>query len=100
VYEDAVEMQTLFLKARDDICKNGEMLLTPALSYTERHLQAALDTEKKEKIIQEQKDDEEKKKGGGGSSNVEEKMDEAAKPVSVTLFFFHSSFLFYVHYHL
>lgn len=62
LYEDAVEMQMFFIKIRDELCKNGEMLLTPALSYTERHLQSALEMEKKEKLPLEQKEDEEKKK--------------------------------------
>lgn len=53
LYEDAVEMQHFFIKKRDEICKNGEILLTPALSYTERHLQASLDAERKSKLIQE-----------------------------------------------
>ena len=65
LYEDAVEMQMLFIKTRDELCKNGEMLLTPALSYTERHLQVALEAEKREKLPQEQKEEEEKKRSGG-----------------------------------
>ena len=55
----------LFIKTRDELCKNGEMLLTPALSYTERHLQVALEAEKREKLPQEQKEEEEKKRSGG-----------------------------------
>ncbi|XP_076447907.1 protein polybromo-1-like isoform X4 [Babylonia areolata] len=65
LYEDAVEMQMLFIKIRDELCKNGELLLTPALSYTERHLQVDLEEEKKEKLPGEQKEEEEKKKSGG-----------------------------------
>ena len=61
LYEDAVEMQHFFIKKRDEICKNGEILLTPALSYTERHLQAALDAERHSKLLQE-KDGQEKAK--------------------------------------
>lgn len=62
MYEDAVEMQIFFIKTRDELCKNGEMLLTPALSYTERHLSLALESEQKEKQEQEKVEDEEKKK--------------------------------------
>lgn len=46
-------MQQFFISKRDEICKNGEILLTPALSYTDRHLQAALDAEKNSKLLQE-----------------------------------------------
>ncbi|XP_059161313.1 protein polybromo-1-like isoform X4 [Physella acuta] len=70
LYEDAVEMQIFFIKTRDELCKNGEMLLTPALSYTERHLSLALELEQKEKQEQEKLEDEEKKKVS------EEKMEE------------------------
>ncbi|KAK7457993.1 hypothetical protein BaRGS_00039138 [Batillaria attramentaria] len=59
LYEDAVEMQMLFIKIRDELCKNGELLLTPALSYTERHLNAALEEEKKEKQTQDEAGDSE-----------------------------------------
>ncbi|XP_070193759.1 protein polybromo-1-like isoform X2 [Littorina saxatilis] len=82
LYEDAVEMQMLFIKTRDELCKNGELLLTPALSYTERHLQQALEAEKKEKLPQEQKEEEEKKSGAGepeeksGAGEPEEKIEE------------------------
>ena len=62
LYEDAVELQMFFIKKRDEICKNGEILLTPALSHTERHLQLAVEDEKREKLPREQKEDEEKRK--------------------------------------
>lgn len=60
LYEDAVEMQMFFIKQRDEICRNGERLLTPALSYQEKHLTVALDAEKQSKLEQEQKEDEDK----------------------------------------
>ncbi|KAL5013533.1 hypothetical protein ScPMuIL_007803 [Solemya velum] len=56
LYEDAVEMQSYFIRARDEVCRNGEILLTPALSYTERHLQNALELERQEKILREEGD--------------------------------------------
>ena len=62
LYEDSVELQMFFIKKRDEICKNGEILLTPALSYMERHLQATIELEKKEKLPKEQREDEEKRK--------------------------------------
>ncbi|XP_069101019.1 protein polybromo-1-like isoform X15 [Argopecten irradians] len=61
LYEDAVEMHLYFIKTRDETCRNGEILLTPALSYTERHLQASLDAEKIEKLPMEQQSMEEKR---------------------------------------
>ncbi|XP_050414822.1 protein polybromo-1 isoform X3 [Patella vulgata] len=75
LYEDAVEMQMIFIKIRDELCKNGEMLLTPALSFMERHLQLQLEAEKKIKIPLEQKEDEEKKR----LQDSEEKEDDTQK---------------------
>ena len=67
-------MQMFFIKIRDELCKNGEMVLTPALSYTERHLQEALEIIKREKLAREQKEDEEKKSKG----ELEEKVDDVS----------------------
>ncbi|XP_077995606.1 protein polybromo-1-like [Glandiceps talaboti] len=61
VYEDAVELQKFLITIRDEICKNGELLLSPALSYTHKHLQNDLDKEKKEKLPKEMKEDQEKR---------------------------------------
>lgn len=49
-----------FIKIRDEQCRNGETLLTPALSYTERHLAEELEDDRKEKAPREQREDEEK----------------------------------------
>jgi len=49
VYEDAVESQKFFIKIRDELCKNGETLLSPALTFTRKMLDAELDQEKKVK---------------------------------------------------
>uniref|UniRef100_A0A4W3IBU1 Protein polybromo-1 n=1 Tax=Callorhinchus milii TaxID=7868 RepID=A0A4W3IBU1_CALMI len=70
IYEDAVELQQFFIKIRDELCKNGEILLSPALSYTLKHLQHDLEKEKKSKLPREieedkQKREEEKKEFSG-----------------------------------
>lgn len=55
------------MKIRDELCKNGEILLSPALSYTSRHLHSDVEQEKREKLPQEMEEDrlkiEEDKKG-------------------------------------
>ncbi len=38
LFEDSVDLQKFFIQTRDLLCKNGEVLLTPALSYQEVHL--------------------------------------------------------------
>lgn len=57
IFEDSVELQQFFVKIRDELCKNGEILLSPALSYTFRHLHADVEQEKREKLPQEMEED-------------------------------------------
>ncbi|XP_076870384.1 polybromo 1, like isoform X1 [Brachyhypopomus gauderio] len=57
IFEDSVELQQFFVKIRDELCKNGEILLSPALSYTSKHLHADVDQEKREKLPQELEED-------------------------------------------
>ncbi|XP_064422186.1 protein polybromo-1 isoform X1 [Latimeria chalumnae] len=57
IYEDAVELQHFFIKIRDELCKNGEILLSPALSYTTKHLHNDVEKEKKEKLPKEIEED-------------------------------------------
>ncbi|XP_074645019.1 protein polybromo-1-like isoform X2 [Tubulanus polymorphus] len=60
LYEDVIELQMHFIKKRDELCKNGEVLSTPGLRFTEKHLNNDLEAEKFEKLPREQKEDEEK----------------------------------------
>ncbi|KAG8430346.1 hypothetical protein GDO86_017944, partial [Hymenochirus boettgeri] len=71
IYEDAVELQQFFIKIRDELCKNGEILLSPALSYTPKHLHSDVEKEKKEKLPKEMEEDKVKRE--------EEKKERAAK---------------------
>ena len=65
-------MQLFFIKTRDELCRHGEQLSTPALSYTERHLQGALEIERMEKAEAEQREDEEKKKAAESEETPQE----------------------------
>ena len=61
IFEDAVELQHFFIKIRDELCKNGEILLTPALSYTHKHLNSDVEQEKREKLPKELEEDKQKR---------------------------------------
>lgn len=61
VFEDAVELQQFFIKIRDELCKNGEILLSSALNYTFKHLHSDVEQEKREKIPKEIEEDKQKK---------------------------------------
>ncbi|XP_036956116.1 polybromo 1, like isoform X2 [Acanthopagrus latus] len=60
IFEDAVELQQFFIKIRDELCKNGEILLSSALNYTVKHLHSDVDQEKREKIPKEIEEDKQK----------------------------------------
>uniref|UniRef100_A0A673AII0 Protein polybromo-1 n=1 Tax=Sphaeramia orbicularis TaxID=375764 RepID=A0A673AII0_9TELE len=61
IFEDAVELQQFFIKIRDELCKNGEILMSTALNYTVKHLHNDVDQEKREKIPKEIEEDKQKK---------------------------------------
>ena len=96
LYEDAVEMQKYFIKTRDELCKNGELLLTPALSYTEKHLSFALDLEQKEKSKAEKEqmkeEDEEKIKKEGDETSGDKMVREETFFHLLHIFFYCTSF--------
>ena len=73
-------MQMFFIRIRDELFKNGEYLLTPALSFRESHLQKELELEKVDKLAREQQEDEEKKKQNGGD---EEKKNMQVEIVAI-----------------
>ncbi|XP_061909828.1 protein polybromo-1-like isoform X1 [Entelurus aequoreus] len=57
IFEDAVELQQFFIRIRDELCKNGELLMSPALSYTAKHLHNDVEKDKKEKLPKEVEED-------------------------------------------
>lgn len=56
VFEDSVELQSFFIKRRDELCKNGEVLYSPALQYSEADLQASVETLRAQKLPREQQE--------------------------------------------
>uniref|UniRef100_H2L6B3 Bromo domain-containing protein n=1 Tax=Oryzias latipes TaxID=8090 RepID=H2L6B3_ORYLA len=60
IFEDAVELQYFLIKIRDELCKNGEILMSTALRYTLKHLQSDVDREKREKVPREIEEDRKK----------------------------------------
>uniref|UniRef100_A0A3Q1FDK6 Protein polybromo-1 n=1 Tax=Acanthochromis polyacanthus TaxID=80966 RepID=A0A3Q1FDK6_9TELE len=71
IFEDAVELQQFFIKIRDELCKNGEILQSAALNYTFKHIHSDVDQEKREKIPKEIEEDKQKKE--------EEEQEDKAK---------------------
>ncbi|XP_058446489.1 protein polybromo-1 isoform X2 [Malaya genurostris] len=58
VFEDSIEMQSYFIKKRDELCRHGNVLESPALSYTTMHLSAAVEALRQAKLLEEEADTE------------------------------------------
>lgn len=56
VFEDSIEMQSFFIKKRDELCRNGELLSSPALSYSSHHLSNAVESVRQSKLLQEEQE--------------------------------------------
>ena len=54
VFEDSIELQSHFIKQRDEFCRSGDVLSSPALSYTLKDLNVAVDAVRQEKLPKEQ----------------------------------------------
>lgn len=52
-----MELQQFFIKIRDELCKNGEILLSTSLNYTSKHLHSDVEQEKREKVPKEMEED-------------------------------------------
>uniref|UniRef100_A0A182SV47 Protein polybromo-1 n=1 Tax=Anopheles maculatus TaxID=74869 RepID=A0A182SV47_9DIPT len=57
VFEDSIELQSFFIKKRDELCQNGNVLESPALSYNTMHLSAAVESLRQSKLLQEEETD-------------------------------------------
>ncbi|CAH1403720.1 unnamed protein product [Nezara viridula] len=53
VFEDSVELQSYFIRQRDELCRNGDLLHSPALNYTLLDLSNAVNAERQLKQAQE-----------------------------------------------
>lgn len=49
-FEDSVELQLYFIRLRNELCRNGEVLISSALNFTEINLNAQVDALKLEKL--------------------------------------------------
>ncbi|XP_058792072.1 protein polybromo-1 isoform X2 [Phymastichus coffea] len=53
VFEDSVELQAFFIRTRDEVTRNGDLLHSPALNYTVHDLANQVEELKKTKVQQE-----------------------------------------------
>ncbi|KAL1417016.1 hypothetical protein MTO96_027223 [Rhipicephalus appendiculatus] len=55
-FEDSVELQSYFIRLRDELCGQGDILQSPALSYTQQELTESVDLLRAQKLPQEQQE--------------------------------------------
>ena len=58
LFEDSIELQSFFIRSRDELCKYGKALKSPALSYTVADLTTSVETLREEKKSKELPQDE------------------------------------------
>jgi len=78
VYEDSVELQLLFMKQRDELCRHGEVLLTPALDFTVEQLTSKIDDQRRE---QHDDDDDRKRHATSAATGIKPASAQVRSPV-------------------
>ncbi|KAG5885887.1 hypothetical protein JTB14_019148 [Gonioctena quinquepunctata] len=58
IFEDAIELQLYFIKQRDELCRHGELLSSPALAYSEADARSAIEQLRVSKVLKESLEDE------------------------------------------
>ncbi|KAL1506167.1 hypothetical protein ABEB36_005579 [Hypothenemus hampei] len=58
VFEDSIEMQMFYIHMRDELCKQGEVLQSPALNYTALDARHAIEKLRHQKSLQESLEEE------------------------------------------
>jgi protein polybromo-1 len=65
VFEDSIELQSFFIKTRDEACEHGEILQSRALLYTQSDLMRAVEELRAQKQLSEQPEDDGGADGSG-----------------------------------
>lgn len=85
VFEDSIEMQQFFIRKRDELCRNGEVLSSPALKYSATDLSAAVEVVRQSKLLEEQHEMETESEMAPPTSNASTPMDINAPDTSSSM---------------
>lgn len=69
---------------RDELCRGGDLLHSPALSYTLLHLAAAVEATRQQKLLQEQPEEEAETRSSEDSLRVSSSQFQHSKILSAT----------------
>ncbi|XP_075218433.1 protein polybromo isoform X4 [Lycorma delicatula] len=72
VFEDSIELQSYFIRQRDELCRNGDLLHSPALNYTLMDLSNAVESIRQSKLLQEQPEEEIETRSSSEDTNRDE----------------------------
>lgn len=70
---------------RDELCRGGDLLHSPALSYTLLHLAAAVEATRQQKLLQEQPEEEAETRSSEDSLRVRSELERESYSSMVTV---------------
>nr|CAD7444948.1 unnamed protein product [Timema bartmani] len=83
VFEDSIELQSYFIKQRDELCRGGDLLHSPALNFSLLHLAATVESTRQHKLLEEQPEEEVETRSSEDSMKVsQEAENNSAKEAS------------------
>ena len=65
-----MELQSFFIQQRDELCRRGEVLLTPALSYNSQQFNDLIEDDRRQRTSCEPRDDDDRKKHAPGGATA------------------------------
>ncbi|XP_025412250.1 protein polybromo-1 isoform X3 [Sipha flava] len=82
VFEDSIELQSYFIRQRDEVCRNGDLLNSPALNYSLLDLSLSVNDMRERKMAEESisgnpEEDEIKTE----NDNIQEEQEENSPPL-------------------
>ncbi|XP_063225163.1 protein polybromo-1 isoform X3 [Bacillus rossius redtenbacheri] len=70
VFEDSIELQSCFIRQRDELCRGGDLLHSPALNYTLLDMAEAVEATRQHKLLEEQPEEEAETRSSDDSLKV------------------------------
>ncbi|CAG2067693.1 unnamed protein product, partial [Timema podura] len=81
VFEDSIELQSYFIKQRDELCRGGDLLHSPALNFSLLHLAATVESTRQHKLLEEQPEEEVETRSSEDSMKVSQEAENNSAKV-------------------
>nr|CAD7452818.1 unnamed protein product [Timema tahoe] len=86
VFEDSIELQSYFIKQRDELCRGGDLLHSPALNFSLLHLAATVESTRQHKLLEEQPEEEVETRSSEDSMKVSQEAENNSAKAIFTKF--------------